>query len=97
MKKISPLIERHREEIKALAKKRGLANVRVYGSMSRNEDTARSDIDLLVDMDENQSLIALGGFLTEVSRLVNRKVDVATEDTLHPKMKSRILDDCVML
>jgi hypothetical protein len=36
----------------ALAEQRGARNIRVFGSVARGEDTASSDIDLLVDLDD---------------------------------------------
>jgi transcriptional regulator with XRE-family HTH domain len=48
----SPLalaLREHRAEIKAAAERVGARNVRVFGSVARGEDTAESDVDLLVD------------------------------------------------
>ena len=48
----SPLaaaLREHRAEITAAAERVGAHNVRVFGSVARGEDTADSDLDLLVD------------------------------------------------
>ena len=97
MSDISPVVERHREAIKQLARERGIMNVRVYGSMARGDDGPDSDIDLLVRLGEDASYMDLGGFLTRVSELTKRRVDVAEDDRLHPKMAAGILEDCVPL
>ena len=44
-----------------LAAHRGAHNVRVFGSVARGEDTPRSDVDLLVDLDNGVGLVALAG------------------------------------
>ena len=73
---MNPLIEKYRQQILSLAHEHGVSNVRVFGSMVRNEANEESDIDLLVELDEGKSGFALGGFLEDVAHLVNRKVDV---------------------
>lgn len=42
----------HREELKALAERHGFRELSVFGSVARGEDTADSDIDLLVSGSE---------------------------------------------
>ena len=76
VKLLDPLIEKYRQQILSLAHEHGVSNVRVFGSMVRNEANEESDIDLLVELDEGKSGFALGGFLEDVAHLVNRKVDV---------------------
>ena len=49
----------HRAEIKRLAKKHHLTNVRVFGSVARHEDTRRSDIDLVVTRRDGVSVVNL--------------------------------------
>ena len=45
---IADLLDK-RDEIIAIAAKRGAFNIRVFGSVARNETNKDSDIDLLVD------------------------------------------------
>lgn len=89
--KMSELVEKYRSQILSLAREKGIRNVRVFGSMARNEAGPDSDLDLLVELDKGKSGFALGGFLTSVSVLVHRKVDVVTEKSLHPKIKEKVL------
>ena len=42
-----PLIESHRHQLIELARKRGIGNLRVFGSMARGDADADSDVDLL--------------------------------------------------
>ena len=45
-----PLIETHRAELLALAHRRGVTGVRIFGSMSRGDGSDNSDVDLLVTL-----------------------------------------------
>jgi len=83
--------KRYRTQILALARANGVCNVRVFGSMVQNEGGPESDLDLLVDIENGQSGLALGGFLTDVSALVHRKVDVVTEKSLHPAIRDKVM------
>lgn len=91
--KMSDIVEKYRSQILSLAKENGIRNVRVFGSMARNEAGPESDLDLLVDIEKGKSGLALGGFLSDVSELVHRKVDVVTENSLHPRIKDKVLHE----
>ena len=92
-----PLIEAHRADLLALARKRGVTAVRVFGSMSRDDSTYSSDVDLLVTLAPGTSALALGGLLMDAQDLLGRRVDVVTEASLHPALRERVLADAVPL
>lgn len=92
-----PLIEAHREALRALARRRGVVEVRVFGSMSREDSHDDSDVDLLVTLAPGTSALALGGLLLDAQDLLGRRVDVVTESGLHPALRDRVLADAVPL
>lgn len=91
--KMSDIVEQYRSQILSLAKENGVRNVRVFGSMARNEARQDSDLDLLVDIEKGKSGLALGGFLADVTELTHRKVDVVTEKSLHPRIREKVLHE----
>jgi len=88
-----PFIEQHRLAIRALAERRGIEDVRVFGSMARGDIdvVGQSDIDLLVSLPSGRSGLALGGLLMDVQELTQRKVDLVTEASLAAPLRDRIL------
>ncbi len=92
-----PLIENHREQIRALAARYGIDTVQVFGSMARGDADDDSDIDLLVSLPPGKSGLVLGGLLMDVQDLTKRKVDVVTEGGLHPMLRDRVLREAQML
>ena len=95
-----PLIETHRAELLAMARRRGVTGVRVFGSMSRGDgsDTSEaSDVDLLVTLTPGTSALALGGLLLDAQELLGRRVDVVTEASLHPALRKRVMAAAVPL
>ena len=92
-----PSSEAHRQEIIEIAERRGLSNVRVFGSMARGDATEGSDVDLLVTTKPKTTLIGLVGLSLDVEELLNRKVDVVTDDDIYYLLRDRILGEAVPL
>ena len=73
------LIETHRAELLDLARRRGVVDVRVFGSMSRGDGGDHSDVDLLVTLAPGTSALALGGLLLDAQELLGRRVDIVRD------------------
>ncbi len=87
------LIEQHRTEILAIAERHGIRDVRVFGSMARGDADETSDLDLLVSLPPQRTGLSLGALLMEVQDLLQRRVEVVTEKSLHPALRERILQE----
>lgn len=83
-------IEGNREEILRIAARHGARNVRVFGSVARGEDRTDSDVDLLVEMADDRSLLDLVGLEQDLEELLGRNVDVLTDAAIHPALRLRI-------
>jgi predicted nucleotidyltransferase len=86
-----------RPRIAELALQFGASNVRVFGSVARGTAKEGSDIDLLVRMDENRSLIDLIGFEQALEDELRTRVDVVVEGGIHPLLQPAILGEAVVL
>ncbi len=76
--------------------------ISVFGSYARGEETAESDIDLLVALKPSHLRPALGLFEVirleqELKKQVGREVDLVTEEGLNPRRKPFIEKDRVIL
>jgi len=69
----------------------------VFGSVARGEAGPASDVDLLVQMDSGRSLLDLIGLTQELESILQRKVDVLTDEGLSPYLKERIQAEAVPL
>ena len=94
---IAVQLQEKRDEILAIAAKYGAYNVRLFGSVARGEADGDSDVDLLVEMELNRSLLDLGGLLMEVQDLLGCSVDVVTEKGLRPRIRERVLREAIPL
>ncbi len=87
------LIEQHRTEILAIAERHGIRDVRVFGSMARSDADDASDVDLLVSLPPQKTGLSLGALLMEAQELLQRRVEVVTEKSLHPALRERIMQE----
>jgi uncharacterized protein len=81
----SQLLLSKRQEILQIASRNGAYNVRVFGSVARGEARPYSDVDFLVNLEANRSLLDLARMLRELQTLLDCPVDVVTEAGLRPR------------
>jgi uncharacterized protein len=91
------VLARQRGAVLALARKHGLSNVRVFGSVARGTDTPGSDVDLLVDPGTDTGLFDLARFQIAVSKLLDVPADVVPASSLNPRFATRVLEEAVPL
>lgn len=82
-----------REAILEIAARHGAHNVRVFGSVARGEDTEKSDLDLLVDMDADRSYWDVAGLQGEMEDALRCKVQIALSDSLHRLLRDHIINE----
>ena len=86
-----------KESIVNIAKKYGISNIRIFGSVARKEETSKSDVDFLIDLEPGRSAFDMGGFLIDIQDMLNCRVDLVTEKGINPRIKEYILKDLVNL
>ena len=85
------ILRKQRKEIYQIASLYGAHNIRVFGSVNKESDKPDSDVDFLVDLEKDRSLFDLAGLVFDLQQLLNKKVDVVTENGLHWYFKEKIL------
>jgi len=96
--RLKKLLENKREEIIAIAIKHGAYNIRVFGSVAREEDNEKSDIDFLIDYDLAKiSPWFPSGMIQDLQLLLGRKVDIVTVEGLKENIKNKVLAEAIYL
>jgi predicted nucleotidyltransferase len=90
-------IQRRREQILRVAKAHGAGHVRVFGSLARGEGGEASDVDLLVEMDQDRSLMDRIALKQALEDLLGVEVDVVNEKAIRPAIREHVLRDLVEL
>ena len=90
-------LKEKRQQILSVAAKHGASNIRVFGSVARGQAGPSSDVDLLVDMRADHSLLDRVSLILDLEEVLGQKVDVATERVLRPELRARVLREAVPL
>ena len=83
----------HESELRVL----GVSHAAVFGSIARGEANADSDIDVLVDLDENRSMgiFEYARLKLYINEILDGAGDVVNRRTLKPLLRDSILGDAI--
>jgi predicted nucleotidyltransferase len=95
--KVSSRLIEKRQEILRIAQAHGATKIRVFGSVVRGEEGPDSDLDLLLEMKPESSLLDLVSLWQDLEDLLGHKVDVITEGGISPYLRDRIYAEAVLL
>ena len=86
-------IEQIKRKILPILQRYGVKRVGLFGSCVRGQMTADSDIDILVEIERDISLLDFVGLKLEIEEALNRKVDLVEYNTIKPLLRERILNE----
>lgn len=84
-------------QVLEVATRHGASNLRIFGSIATGCEHAASDLDLLVDLPEEQSILGLISLRQDLEDLLGCSVDVTEAETLHPLIRAQILEQALAL
>lgn len=80
-----------------ILKEAGVNHSAVFGSYVRGEAEEDSDIDILVEVPRGTGLFTFVGLKHKLEHALHKKVDLVTYNSIHPRLRSRILNEQVPL
>src|SRR2546425_3820724 len=83
------LLQRSRGQLLEAAQRHGVRNIRVFGSVARGDETADSDIDLLVELEPDRTLLDLIGFQQDAQDILGIRVEAATPRFMKGRVRTR--------
>jgi uncharacterized protein len=86
-------LQNHRNEIREIALRHRVKNVRVFGSVLHGNDTEDSDLDLLVEPTKETTLMDIARIQYEVAALLHVAVDVLTPRALPDKFRDQVMNE----
>jgi predicted nucleotidyltransferase len=86
---VSQLLPALRETLR----RHGVTRAGLFGSAARKEETALSDVDILVELMPGRSLLDQAALELELIALFRREVDVVTYQSLDPRIRPRVLQE----
>ena len=85
-KKINPILKHYQ-----------VKKASIFGSTVLGQDTAESDIDILVDLGDDLSLLDFIELKLELEKVLQKKVDLVEKKTLKEIIKEEILKNEVQI
>ena len=85
-------IEHIKESVLPILIQHGVGKAALFGSAATDQMEPESDIDLLVRIDRDISLLEFVGLKLELEGALNRKVDLVEYETIKPQLKDRIIN-----
>jgi len=92
-------IDIDREAIARFCRERAIRKLSLFGSATRDDfEPRRSDIDVLVEfLPAKHPGLAFFGYEEELSKLLGRKVDLHTADSLSKYFRDEVLAEAVVI
>lgn len=79
----------------ALAHK--FCRIKVFGSVARGQETAESDVDFVVEPNDDANLFDLGGLVVDLEEFLGTPTDVISSRSLGKKIREHIERDGIEL
>jgi len=91
-------IEEIKKKIVRILRKNKVVRAGIFGSYARGEQTKDSDVDILVEIDDDKmSLLGLIGLEMELKKILGREVDLIEYVAIHHLLRERILNEEVRI
>lgn len=90
-------IDQIKSKVIPILKQAGVTKSAIFGSYARGDQTKGSDIDILVELPKDSSLLDLVGLEMDLKKAMGRKVDLLTYNSIHPLLKDYIQKDQVRI
>jgi hypothetical protein len=84
------ILNKHRN---ILSEHYGVKSLALFGSVARDEASATSDVDLLVDFDRPVGLFGLFALQDYLETILGCSVDLGTPDSLKPRIREKVLSE----
>lgn len=90
-------IEEIKRQIMPILRKYGVKKASIFGSAVRGEMKESSDVDILVEIEKDISLLDFVSLKLELEEVLGRKVDLGEYDTIKPRLRGKMLKKQVVI
>jgi predicted nucleotidyltransferase len=90
-------IQEIKEKITPILQRYGIKKAAIFGSLAKGEAKTSSDIDILVEIKSDMSLLDFIGIKIELEEALKMKVDLVEYDTIKPLIREKILSEQVAI
>ncbi len=84
-------------KIGPILRKYGITSVSLAGSVARGQETANSDIDLIIELNAPIGLLTFARIKHELEATLGKRVDLLERSAIKPRIKKYLLHDEIPL
>lgn len=95
--KPSIALNTHRDAIRKIVRAHRADNARVFGSVLHAQDIEGSDLDILVEPQEDMTLMDIGAIRMELRDLLGIPVDVLTPGALPESFRQQVMSEAILI
>ena len=85
------------KKFREILEKNKVKNISIFGSYSIGETHEGSDVDFLVEFQDDSDLLDMVGLKLDLENMLEKKVDIVTKNSLSPYLRERILSQAIPL
>src|SRR3989344_3172563 len=94
MRKSNIEVEKIKRKIMPILKEHKVIRAGIFGSFARGEQKEKSDVDILVEInDDNMSLLGFIRLKNLIEKALNKKIDLVEYSLIRKELRERILSD----
>jgi predicted nucleotidyltransferase len=90
-------LEKYKLLILPVLKRYFIKRAAIFGSIAKGNHTTNSDIDLLIEGNSDFTMFQMLMLEEEVSKLIDRKVDIVEYNAIKPSIKKEVLQSAIAI
>ena len=90
-------IQKIKEKITPILQRYGITKAAIFGSLAKGEVKPDRDVDILVEIKSDISLLDFIGIRIELEEALKMKVDLVEYETIKPFIREKILSEQVAI
>lgn len=94
---MNPILDDIKQKATPVLRQAGVIRSSIFGSFVRGDYKEDSDIDMLVELPKGKSYLDLVSLQRELGKVLVKKVDLLTYNSISPLLKDYILRDQIQI
>ncbi len=86
-------LETIKKKLIPILKRNKITRAGIFGSYARGKQNKKSDIDILVEIDEKVGLIEFIELKITIQELLRKRIDLVEYNTIRPEIRENIIQD----
>ncbi len=86
-------LEEIKRKLVPILKQNKVTRAGIFGSYARGEQDRKSDVDILIEINDKVGLVEFIGLKIAIQELLGKKIDLVEYDTIRPEIRENIIRD----